>query len=213
MRGGVMNIISLKCPNCGSPIKPTQYRCEFCRSYIIMSNDKFVDLSNQEYDLNQNMDDKNDNYPGIYVFGRLLGEGERPIALGLANYFTGDTSAGGKLLLTNKSISFSAHALNVGRLEAKIELDEIVDVYLYKNYFISQQIIIDTNDSSHKFVVYHGQTWVDKIKYEVDKHKRKLNNHISSDYTEELRKLKKLLEDGIITQEEFDIKKRMILKI
>ena len=39
------------------------------------------------------------------------------------------------------------------------------------------------------------------------------DNNIRDNYIIELKKLKNLLDEGIITQEEFDIKKRIILNI
>lgn len=207
-----MKIQAMKCPNCGAPLKPAKYRCEYCRSYVIVSNEKFLDLSDYEYE--KESKENKEEYPGIYVFGRLLGKGEIPIVLGFANYYTGKTTTGGKMLLTNKSISFSAHAFNVGRTEAKIELSDIKKVYLGKNFWVSQQIIIDLYDSSHKFVVYHGKDWVEKINnqmHEIQKDNK--DNNIGDNYIIELKKLKNLLDEGIITQEEFDIKKRIILNI
>ncbi len=105
-----------------------------------------------------------DKYSGVEIFGRLLGKGERPIAIGLANYFTGLVSAGGKLLLTNKSLYFSAHKINVGRKECKIALKDIVKVEIALNLLISQHLVVYTNSDSHRFVVYHGKDWLENIK-------------------------------------------------
>lgn len=105
-----------------------------------------------------------DKYPGIEIFGRFVGKGERPLAMGLANYFTGIISAGGKLLLTNKSLYFSAHALNVGRKECKIELKDITKVEIALNLLVSQHLVVYTNSDSHRFVVYHGKDWIASIK-------------------------------------------------
>lgn len=207
-----MALKALNCPNCGGTYNPTKYRCEYCGSYIIMSNDNYLDLSKINFGVKKQ---ENDDYPGTYVFGRLLGKGEKPITIGVANYFTGATSAGGKLLLTNRSLSFSAHALNVGREEAKIKLDSITDVKLGANFLISQHIIISTSTGTHRFVVFHGKEWVERIK-EAIKNKTDYQDDTSlasPDYTIELRKLQSLLKDGIITQEEFDIKKRIVLGI
>lgn len=211
-----MALNALNCPNCGGTYNPAKYQCEYCGSYIIMSNNNYVDLSKVDFDIKKQDDDK---YPGIYVFGRLLGRGEKPIAIGSANYFTGLTSAGGKLLLTNRSLSFSAHAINVGRQQAVINLDSITEVKVGANLLISQHLLVFESAQKHKFVVYHGKDWVEKIK-EAMKHCGEgavdySFDHLSDspDYSVELRKLKQLLDDGIITQEEYDIKKRAILGI
>ncbi|MST55775.1 hypothetical protein FYJ74_06985 [Pyramidobacter sp. SM-530-WT-4B] len=206
---------TLNCPNCGGAYNPAKYRCDYCGSYVILSKENYVDLSEIPFDLESKIENK---YPGIYVFGRLLGKGEKPILLGSANYLTGIVSAGGKLLLTNKSLSFSAHGLNIGRKEAKIDLRDITDVRMSANFLISQHIIVSTSNSSYKFVVHHGKEWVEKIKDAIthaEKFDERAGNScaMASDYTVELRNLKKLLDEGIITQEEFDIKKRTILEI
>ena len=155
-----MGIHSYHCPNCGASYNPAQNRCEYCGSYIFQSNENFADLSGVK------LEPQGDTgkYPGVYVFGRLLGAGERPIALGAANYFTGPVAAGGKLLLTNRSLSFSAHAFNVGELETRIELSQITDVKVVANLFVSQHILVTANGKGHKFVVFHGKDWVEKIK-------------------------------------------------
>ena len=209
-----MNFKTFTCPNCGANYNPAKYQCEYCGSYIFMSNDNYTDFSNVKIELPQKPKDDSGKYPGIYVFGRLLGAGERPITLGVANYFTGLVSAGGKLLLTNKSLSFSAHAFNVGKQETRIDLKQITDVKLSSNLLISQQILVTANGKSHKFVVYQGKEWVQKIKdaiaiyedYEAPVTGQKANNYI-----EELQQLKQLLDMGIITEDEFNIKKRMLL--
>ena len=105
-----------------------------------------------------------DKYPGVEIFGRFVGKGERPITLGLANYFTGLVSTGGKLFLTDKHLYFSAHALNiVGRKECKIALKDITNVKIALNLLISQHLVIYTNSDSHRFVVYHGKDWLKNI--------------------------------------------------
>lgn len=129
-----------------------------------MVNDNYKDLSGMNIDISEKEINASGKYPGIYVFGRLLGQGERPIILGAANYYKGITSAGGKLLLTNKSLSFSAHKLNVGKLDEKIDLKNISSVELGANFIISQHILVNTKEQQYKFVVYHGKDWVQKIR-------------------------------------------------
>lgn len=212
-----MALVTQSCPNCGGSYNPAKYQCEYCGSYIFMSNDNFRDLSDIEIELSKQELESSDKYPGIYVFGRLLGKGERPIILGVANYFTGMISAGGKLLLTNKSLSFSAHVINVGRKEKKIELKDITDVELGTNFLISQHILITENGKKHRFVVYHGKEWVQKIKEAIAKKDEIIVEEEktvpSNNYVEELKQLKELLDMGIITADEFAIKKRQLLNL
>ena len=114
-----------------------------------------------------------EDYPGVMVFGRLLGKGEKPIMLDAASYYTGKTTAGGKLLLTDTSLSFSAHALNVGRKEARIELVQITDVATIDDLPLC--ILVKTNIERHLFVLHAAKKrdeWIRKIKLAVSDAKR-----------------------------------------
>ncbi len=215
---------SITCPNCSASYNPAKYQCEYCGSYIFMSKESYKDFSDIKIEIPERAADESGKYPGVYVFGRLLGRGERPITLGAANYYTGMAAAGGKLLLTNKSLSFSAHAFNVGRQETKIELNEITDVKVGANLLISQHILVTAKGEAHKFVVYHGNEWVQKIKEAIANYncasapaEKPVANTVSlsgsDNYIAELQQLKQLLDMGIITEDEFNIKKRMLLGI
>lgn len=75
----------LKCPNCGGSYDPKSSICDYCGSYVITNKENYADLSEINIELKQKDENK---FPGVYVFGRLLGKGEKPIALGVANYYT-----------------------------------------------------------------------------------------------------------------------------
>ena len=83
---GKMKIEALNCPNCGAPFQPEQKNCAYCGSYIIVSEENYVDLSNVAIHTEIKQQEK---YPGVYVYGRLLGQGEKPLALGAANFSSG----------------------------------------------------------------------------------------------------------------------------
>jgi hypothetical protein len=91
--------------------------------------------------------------------------------------------------------------------------------YDKSNLGISDQISVHTNDKRHKFVVYGGNIWVNMInnaKQELTNPKHKVIKNgdvVSADYTEELKRLKSLLDAGIITEEEFSMKKCQLLNI
>ena len=224
-----MALKSYTCPNCGANYNPAQYQCEYCGSYVFVSNENYKDFSSIPIQLPPRPAEDTGHYPGVYVFGRLLGQGERPITLGAANYYTGIFSAGGKLLLTNRSLCFSAHSFNVGRQETRIDLTRISDVYVGADLLISQHLIVKADGKTHKFVVYHGNDWVQKIKEAITALQAcavptavpvtvsvaapvaPATPAPQGDYVEELQKLKYLLDNGLITEEEYNIKKRMIL--
>lgn len=208
-----MKLESLKCPSCGSPYNPSTIQCEYCRSYIIMSNKNYEKFNEEQF-----LDDTdNEEYKGIYVHGTLLGKGEKPINLGAANYLDG-IAKGGMLLLTNKSLSFSSHKFFQEKKDLVIKLKDIANANVAFNMLISQTIAIDTKDKTYKFVVNHGNEWVENIleaknNVKDDTALKDDTTLKSDDYIEELQRLKKLLDEGIITKEEFDIKKRMLLNI
>ncbi|MCH5172408.1 MAG: SHOCT domain-containing protein [Erysipelotrichales bacterium] len=208
-----MSLKSVNCPNCGAHVNPSTMQCEYCGSYIITSNEKYVDFSQ----LNFVEDEKNEKYKGIYVFGTLLGKGERPVNLGAANYYTSTFfNVGGKLLLTNKTLSFSSHTFMQSKTDVVIKLEDVDSAIVSSNSLISQTITVTANMKKHKFVVYHGKEWVTMILNEKLKLGNKNNQSSQSvsttkDYIIELQQLKGLLDAGIITQDEFNAKKKEIL--
>lgn len=212
-----MAIKALNCPNCGGVYNPAQFKCEFCGSFIIMTNENQYTVPQQ---IIAEMEATAENYPGIYVFGTLLGKGESPLRLGSANYYKNALlSVGGKVLLTKKSIQFSTHSFMQAKDTVVIPLEGVVRVeYDKSNLGISDQISVYTADKRHKFVVYGGKEWVrliENARAELSKPKAAETEIHSNnfDYTDELIRLKKLFDAGVITEEEFFIKKRQLLNI
>ena len=218
----------INCPNCGAPYNPSKFVCESCGSYVIMSNANQYNVPKQTID---NIAEKIDRaatdpaaaYPGTYVFGKLLGAGEIPIRMGAANYYTSALfSSGGKLLLTGTNLYFSSHMFNLGNTDLTIPLADVTEVKHDRNQIVSDQISVYVGRTRYKFVVYGGKEWVEQIRSAKEDpfyHKTiaasaaNEPNPAHGDYADELVKLKKLLDAGIITEEEFTIKKRMLLNI
>ena len=220
-------IKSFNCPNCGAPYNPAKYECESCGSFIIMSDANQFTVPKKTVEeiaekISRSEVDEDAKYPGTYVFGKLLGEGEIPLRLGAANYYTSALfAAGGKLLLTGNNLYFSSHAFNLGKAELCIPLTEITEVKHDRNQIISDQISVYTGAKRYRFVVFGGKEWIEMIESaktappEVKKHAvpQKTSGGKSADYADELLRLKQLLDAGVITEEEFTIKKRMILEL
>lgn len=217
---------SMNCPNCGAPYNPAKYECESCGSFVIISDANQFTVPKQtvsqiEEKISRAESDPAARYPGTYVFGRLLGEGEIPLRLGAANYYTSALfSSGGKLLLTGAALYFSSHAFNAGKMDLSIPLSEITEVKHDRSQIVSDQISVYTGSKRHRFVVFGGKEWVEMIE-SAKANPQRANKSASvsapaggdrsGDYAEELVKLKKLLDAGVITEEEFTIKKRMLL--
>jgi ribosomal protein S27E len=213
-----LKLTTLNCPNCGATYNPAHLRCEYCGAVIIMSKENQYNIPEQ---IIERVEDEGANCPGVFVFGTLLGKGETPLRLGAANYYKNAfINVGGKLLLTKKSLQFSTHTFMQDKSTVVIPLEDILMAeYDKSNLGISDQISVHTNDKRHKFVVYGGNIWVNMInnaKQELTNPKHKAikdGGVVSADYTEELKRLKSLLDAGIITEEEFSIKKRQLLNI
>ncbi len=145
-------------PECGEKYNPEKYRCENCKIFIIPIKEKAFNFNSVIEE-----GEKDEDQKGVYVFNNILGIGERPIYLGHANYYTGEINTGGKLLLTNKSLSFQGHIVNLGRTYCEIKLEEIKEVGIGLNLIISQQLRVETEEEEHLFVVYNGKNWIEKI--------------------------------------------------
>lgn len=216
-----------KCPNCGSPYNPAKFRCEYCGSFIVMSDEKEFTIPRETVSqMKQEIAQANNNpdkYPGIYFFGSLMGKGEVPLRLGAANYYKNILNAvGGKLLLTGKKLYFSTHTILQAKGDLCIDIHDIENVTYERNMIVSDHIAVHACGKKHTFVVYGGKEWVSMIENAVETAKNatattdtvnKLPVTNQGDYTDELVRLKQLCDSGVITEEEFAIKKRQLLGI
>lgn len=216
-----------KCPNCGSSYNPAKFRCEYCGSYVIMSDEKGFTIPHDTVaQMKQEIaqaDNDPEKYPGIYFFGTLMGKGEVPLRVGAANYYKHMfNSLGGRLLLTEQNIYFSTHNIFQGKSDLCVDLKTLEDSAYEKNMIVSDKISVTAQGKKHYFIVYGGNEWVSMIKDAAEKAKTAppkvpvvANTPVEKqgDYTDELVRLKQLYDDGIITEEEFAIKKRQILGI
>ena len=142
----------MKCEKCGLEYVPEELVCAACDNILSLPGKKGAA-------------DARALYAGVNAFGRHLGVDEKALMYGSANYYTGSlTNAGGKMLLTEASLSFSAHMLNVGRAYCSIDLRDITDVRLSQNVILSQIIDVVTERETHRFAVNHGEKWVQRIR-------------------------------------------------
>lgn len=197
----------MKCPNCGADYNPAKYKCEYCGSFVFLTEDKQFNVPDN---IIREISTNNDS-PGVYVYGSLLGKGEIPLRLGLANYYTSKfIGVGGKLFLTKTNLYFSSHKIFQNKIDLKINLLDINKIEPGINLLVSQHILVHECDKIHRFVVYGGKEWIRMIESAKNDFTPAADDN---NYTAELVRLKQLLDKGIITDEEFAIKKRMILGI
>jgi len=89
-----------------------------------------------------------------------------------ANHFKGIESVGGKLFLTDKSLFFKSHRLNIQNHELTIDIINIVRVERFNTIgFIKNGLLIETNlHAKEKFVVEKREECIaniDKIRKQV----------------------------------------------
>ncbi len=132
-----------------------------------------------------------------------------------------DTINGGELILTNRRLGYLKHYLpliNSNFLyDIEIELKNIKDVRLGTWRIVRQSLdVITTSDDVHKFLLSNKEKWIEEIqkaKSEFDNGSFSGNSEqIRYSVADEIRKFKELLDEGIITQEEFDKKKKELLE-
>lgn len=97
-------------------------------------------------------------------FGLQITNGKKIIMDGGANHFKGVEGVGGWLFLTGDELIFKSHAFNVQRHQIIIPLNEIIEVKAVPTAgIIPNGLLIKTNDSTERFVVYNRNTWIKKI--------------------------------------------------
>ncbi|AMB98584.1 hypothetical protein AWM75_00620 [Aerococcus urinaehominis] len=123
---------------------------------------------------------------GIEIYGHHIAQGENIIRNGQANYFTDqdnnhdsklvavmrhllpnklkqNAASGGHLILTDHSLYFVPHHLNLDIKVYQIPLHTISQVELIEDMKISQHIMVTTTEDRYVFVVYKGQSWLEDI--------------------------------------------------
>ena len=220
---------TLHCPNCGAAYNPAHLCCEYCGSYIINSDADETDYQKEEFVPAE----RPANFKGIYLYGRLLDGDEFPIRTGIASWNRSALSGvGGRLALTNKRFIFCAEGLNSllasaigGQTNVDINLNDVEKLSQRTVALVSKRLIITgKNGISHEFTVYNIAQWLEKgqraLNGEYDSLKTSdapantgTRPAASGNYVNELKQLKELLDAGIITEDEFKIKKRQVLHI
>lgn len=110
----------------------------------------------------------------------MFEENEYLVKEGKANYFTGQTSAGGKLYLTNKRLIFEGGMFNIGNNATMIRLEKISMV----NVSFPNILTIVANDGERdcKFAVNGKNDWSYEIKNQIEMLKTKPASSNSNNY-------------------------------
>ena len=147
------------CPNCGASHNPLNTKCTCCGSIVITPKGNQYNIPEH---IVKSIESDAGNFPGVYVFGTLLGKGETPLRFGTASYFVSTFwNVGGKVLLTKKSLQFSTHNFLQSKDTVVIPLKSIIRAEYDKSKLgISDTISVYTEEKHHKFLVYGGKEWV-----------------------------------------------------
>jgi len=119
----------------------------------------------------------------------------------------------GVLLLTDEKLSFTARSSKTDD-DLEIPLEAVEKVKLTATDIVWQRIGVFLKDKQYIFGVRKGKEWVEQIENtvkEVKSGKAAPATRRNTDYIDEIRRLKELLDAGILTQEEFDAKKKSLL--
>lgn len=139
-------------------------------------------------------------------------------------YATSGLVSGNTILcvLTDSRIIFVDKGLVYGVKSTEIPLDMVNSVSYSKGLILAKIVIVNGATTTEIDNVAKGTAdlMADKIKKSSEEYKNKLRsanqndfNQSPNDPVDEIRKYKGLLDDGIITQDEFDAKKKQLLNL
>lgn len=165
---------------------------------------------------------KDANFSDSYMTGReilklpeLIQQDEN-IKYATSGFYDTNTSSV-LIVVTNKRILFENKKLLFGSQNTEIPLEMVNDIS-YNSGMLMAKVSITSGTKDHKISQVSKKTvtqLVDTIRHETElaKHpKEKQSSQAPSDI-EQLKGLKDLLDSGILTQEEFETKKKQILGI
>lgn len=89
---------------------------------------------------------------------------EKILKTGPANWCHGIGTQGGKLVLTNTTLYFEAHALNVGKKECEIDIEDIVEI---RSGFLNN-LVVETKSGTQTFVVNGKKDWINAINSAIE---------------------------------------------
>lgn len=123
----------------------------------------------------------------------------------------------GVALLTDKRFMFKYKVGFESSLEV-INLEHIENVNIARNALLASSIQLNSLTKTYELLISHKKGLVDKIGQTFEKaindckFKQEQQTVITSS-ADEILKFKKLLDEGIITKEEFEIKKKQLLNL
>ncbi|WP_415181524.1 GRAM domain-containing protein, partial [Nonlabens sp.] len=83
-----------------------------------------------------------------------------------ANLFRGKEGVGGKIALTDKSILFKSHKVNIQRGETVVFMEDITGFEVKNRIFnlLNNEITLSTTDKDYRFIIQEREEFVEELK-------------------------------------------------
>jgi hypothetical protein len=83
-----------------------------------------------------------------------------------ANLFRGKEGVGGKIALTDKSILFKSHKVNIQRGETVVFMEDITGFEINNRIFnlLNNEITLSTTDKDYRFIIQEREEFVKELK-------------------------------------------------
>lgn len=118
----------------------------------------------------------------------------------------------GSLRLTDQMLTFRANN-GKNQYDLDIRLSDVEDVRTGANGLVAYNVLIYLKEQKYVFSVGRNAGWPEKIKQAAVAQRNRTSSagKQKTDYIDEIRRLKELMDAGIITEEEFTAKKKSLL--
>jgi hypothetical protein len=83
-----------------------------------------------------------------------------------ANLFRGKEGVGGKIALTDKSVLFKSHKVNIQRGETVVFMEDITGFEVKNRIFnlLNNEITLSTTDKDYRFIIQEREEFVEELK-------------------------------------------------
>lgn len=139
-------------------------------------------------------------------------QGETVLAHGDAWFVDYRWNPRGSLRLTDQMLTFRANN-GKNQYDLDIRLSDVEDVRTGANGLVAYNVLIYLKEQKYVFSVGRNAGWPEKIKQAAVAQRNRTSSagKQKTDYIDEIRRLKELMDAGIITEEEFTAKKKSLL--
>ena len=186
--------------------------------------DTLIEKSNKPEKMKKIIDKLHDcGFSDSYMTGRELKKlpdliGDNETIKYAASGFYDENSSSVLIVVTNKRVLLENKKLLFGSQNSEIPLTMINNVS-YNSGLIMAKVFITSGTKTHKITsvpkaLVEGLTKTIRVESERERERNQSqSSNQSNDDIDELRKLKKLVEENVITEEEFEAKKKQILNL